>query len=267
MGSEQPAGATLRETVRKRDDVLASVRESPAQKPTLVDRLDISRSTVDRAIDSLLDAGLVRRVDGSYSLTPQGRLMLEAHDEYVAATETFADAAPLLDSLPTDAEVPRSLFERGTIKIADPHAPESAITGAVEELQSSDRLLVFSPVVKSNYVRLVHQEMADRDLEAELILERSASSSLRSLAGVSGAVEGLLDADQFSLSQTEADLPLMLYLLLGGERDVVGITVHEDGGIVGSVTSDDPEAVAWGRETFTEVNSAAEQLPKSIIGL
>jgi predicted transcriptional regulator len=267
MGSEQSTADALRQTVRKREEVLSALRASTTRKPELVDALGVSRSTVDRAIDALTESGLVRRVDGEYHVTPQGRLALEAYRTYVERTETFAEAAPLLANIPIDASIDRSLLDRGTIRVAEPHAPENAITDAVNELQSSDELLVFSPVVKSSYIRLVHEEVEERGLDVDLVLGRGASELLVSLVDVTEAVEGLLDADPFSLYETDADLPYMLYLLLGGETDAVGVTVHEDGGIVGSVTSRDPDAVEWARDRFDEFFATAEPVPDSALEL
>lgn len=259
MRGDDLDGQQLRDVVRKRTDVLASICETPARKPELVDRLDVSRSTVDRAVDALVEAGLIRRVDGDYCVTPHGRLALEAHQEYVSSTDRFAEAAPLLATLPVETTINRSLLEHGTIRVAEPHAPENAITEAVRELKSAEQLLVFSPVVKSSYVRLVHEQVAERGLEVTLVLEAGASESLASLADVTESVEHLLASESFSLYATDRELPFLLYLMLGEESDTVGLTVHEDGGLVGSVVADDPDAVAWGRAWFDDVLADADQ--------
>ncbi|WP_276271221.1 helix-turn-helix transcriptional regulator [Haloarcula litorea] len=263
MAGDTFSGPVLRDIVRKRSDVLDSLAAGPADKPALVDRVGVSRSTVDRAVDSLVEAGLIRRRDGRYHVTEQGRLALTTYEEYVERTDALAAAGPVLAGLPGDVSVDRRLVETGTVRIAEPHAPESAITEAVRELEAAQELFVFSPVVKSNYVRPVYEEVAERGLEATLVLEGGATESLASLAEVTGVVESLLAADSFSLYRTERDLPFMLYLMRGAESDAVGITVHEDGGIVGSVTSRDPDAVAWGRELFDEVLEDTDPVPSA----
>lgn len=265
MGVEELQGPALRETLRKRADVLASIRDAPAGKPALVERLEVSRSTVDRAIDSLVETGLIRRADGEYHATAHGRLALDTYQEYLDTTDTLAEAAPLLDGLPVDVSVPRSLFENGTVRVAKPHAPENAITEAVRELQFAEQLLVFSPIVKSNYIRLVQEQVEERDLDVTLVLETGASESLAALMDMTETVTHLLESESFSFYSTDRNLPFMLYLMLGGESDTVGITVHEDGGIVGSVTASDPDAVAWGREWFDDVMTDAETVKPSTL--
>jgi len=260
---EDLSASTLREIVRKRADVLASLRDTPAPKPALVERLDVSRSTVDRAIDALVDAGLVRRIDGEYHTTANGRLALAVYRKYVDTTDTLAEAAPLLDSLPTDVTVARSLLDAGDIRVAEPHAPENAITEAVRRLQSARELLVFSPVIKSNYIRPVHEQVRERDLDVQLVLAQSALASMEDLRDVTGAVDDLLSAESFSLYTTDRQLPFLLYVMRGDGTETVGITVHDDGGIVGSVVAEDPDAVEWGQARFEDVMVDAEQVPTS----
>lgn len=257
MDMEELQGATLRETVRKRSDVLGSLLRAPASKPDLVDRLEISRSTVDRAIDALREPGLIRRADGLYHATAHGELLLDCHREYSESTDALAEAAPILDALPVDCTIERALLENGTIRLADPHAPESALTAAIEELKTAERLRVFSPVVKSSYLSMVHEEVTEAGLETDLVLGQEATESLASLATVTETVEQLLQAESFDLFTTDDGLPFVLYLMTG-ETDAIGVTVHDDGGIVGSVTANDPEAVEWGRTLFEEMMSSVQ---------
>lgn len=263
MRRDTLGGSTLRDTVAKRTDVLASIRESPARKPELTERLDVSRSTVDRAVDSLVETGLITRDDGRYHVTAHGRLSLDARREYVESTDALADAAPLLQAIPRDAEVPRPLVEDGIIRLAKPHAPENALTAPVEQLETAERLLVFSAVVKSSYMNLVHNEVVENDLDVDLVLSEQATESLASLAGAIGTVEELLDSERFSLYTTEARLPFTLFVAPDERTEVVGIMAHENGGIVGSATCGAETALEWGRNMFDDVIADADPVQKS----
>jgi len=263
MRDDSVDGATIRDVVRKRSTVLNCLLDDPVTKPELLDRLPVSRSTVDRALDSLVDAGLVRRVDGQFHVTPSGRLAVTAYEEYVDTTATLAEAGPLLDGIPTDVTVPRSLLTTGVIEIAEPHAPESAITEAVSRLQSTERLFVLSPVVKSSYISRVYEQVAQRNIEVTLILGRDATDSLAALASMTDTVGELVSSGTFSLLTTDREPPFLLYVMCGPEGDSVGVTVHEEGGIVGSVVTKDPAAVSWGRDWFNDVRTDAEPVDPS----
>jgi len=267
MGHDELGGSTLREVVRKRADILGSLRDEAVGKPVLVERLGVSRSTVDRAVDALVGIGLVRRVDGEYHVTIQGRMALDIHEEYVESTDALGEVAPVLDALPTGAPFSRSMVETGTVRLADPHAPESAITEALDALESAKRLRVLSPVIKSGYVRPVREQVVERSLDVDLVIGQEARESLVALAEVTDAVEDLVESPSFTLYRTDRDLPFLLYLLLSGENDVAGVTVHEEGGIVGSVTTGDGAAVSWARGLYEEVVSDAEEVPPSVLDL
>jgi len=261
MGWDTQAGSTLRETVGKRADVLASIRTEPARKPALTERLAVSRSTVDRAIDSLVDGGLIDRVDGRYHITTHGELVLDAHQEYVSSTDALAEAAPILRALPPTATVPPSLIQEGVVRLAEPHSPETALMEPIQRLETADRLYVFSRVVKPSYLDLVHTEVMDSGLEVELVLGAQAVASLASLAGAIGTVEELVESDLCSLYETQQELPFTLYCAPDDRTEVAGIMTHRDGGLVGSVTSHADDALAWGRERYEEVAADAEPVP------
>lgn len=89
--------------------------DEPLYKRDLVAAVDRSRSTVDRAVRELEDAGLVARVDGGYVATVAGRL---AAEEYRAATDSLAaveGAMAALAPLPHDVSVSSALLSGATI--------------------------------------------------------------------------------------------------------------------------------------------------------
>ncbi len=91
----------------------------PLYKRDLVAAVDRSRSTVDRAVRELEDAGLVERVDGGYVATVAGRL---AAEEYRAATASLAaveGAIAALAPLPHDVSVSSALLTGAAITTAD----------------------------------------------------------------------------------------------------------------------------------------------------
>src|SRR6056297_4211338 len=91
------------ETVGRRADFLERLAEEPLRKRAMVDALGHSRSTVDRAIAALEEAGLVERTDEGYVSTLAGRLAVERYREYVADSAAVLDAGGVLAPLPTDA--------------------------------------------------------------------------------------------------------------------------------------------------------------------
>ncbi|WP_455550781.1 hypothetical protein [Haloarcula laminariae] len=72
--------SSLRNVLDKRSDVLRYLSETSARKPELVDELPISRSTVDRSIQDLLEVDCVTEIEGRYTATKTGLLALTEYD-------------------------------------------------------------------------------------------------------------------------------------------------------------------------------------------
>jgi len=262
------AGETVRGATRKRANVLAAVAAGTARKPALVDALDVSRSTVDRAVDDLTDAGLVADEGGEVVATAAGTLALSARREYEALTDALGEAAPLLAATAEDAPLDRTLFAGADVAIADPQAPEAALTPAVEAVAEADRLEGFAPVVKSNYASLVYEGVRERDLTVELVVGRETLASAASVATPGGHddLAAVLAAGPVTLLGTDEALPYALWIArVEDGDDTVGVTVHDGGAIVGVVANDDPAAVEWAEGVYAGYRDDAEPFDPSLL--
>jgi len=265
MSSDGGTGEPIREAVGKRSEFLAVLREGAFHKPALVEELSVSRSTVDRAIDDLTGAGLVERGADGYTVTLNGRLAHDAYREYAALTDGLAAARPLLDALPASTRLPPGVLAGADVEIAEPHAPEGALSQAVSTLERSSTLRGFAPVVKTNYVALIHEAVVENDLAVEIVVEERTRESLPAIARGSDELRELLASPAVSLLEVEEELPYALWLMDTPERAVAGITVHDAGGIVGVVTNDRPDAVDWCEALYDEVRADATELSPSAL--
>jgi len=259
---------TMRETVARRRPVLRALRDAPRGKPGLVEALPVSRSTVDRAVSELLGADLVERDDDEYRLTGSGALALAAHEEYIDRTDGIAAATPVLNALPDATALDGALLDGCEVHLAEPRAPEGALSAAVSGLREATALRGFAPVVKSSYITLLHEEVTERNLEVEIIVERDVQDSFERLPHVREELGALLAADSFRILATERSLPCALWTMESDDgHDLGGVTVHDAGGIVGVLVNDDPAAVEWCRESYETVRADAERLPPEQLGL
>jgi Bacterial regulatory protein, arsR family. len=72
-----PGTEAVEQTIRTRRAFLAALRRGPQRKRELVAALETSRSTVDRAIGDLADAGLVTETAAGVKITLAGRMAVE----------------------------------------------------------------------------------------------------------------------------------------------------------------------------------------------
>lgn len=166
-------------TSPNRISLLDALEDGPLQPAELVDRLELSRSAAQRNLKELTDLGWIRRVDGGYTCTVGGRLVLAAYDELIATVglvETYGESLEPLD----EAGMPLSpaVLESATVVTAtetDPHAPLRYYTERVRELEPS-RFLGIVPVV-SPLFNEAHRTLLERGGEGELVLDAAALSA------------------------------------------------------------------------------------------
>lgn len=114
----------LFETVARRHDFLALLSEEPLDKASIVRQLDVSRSTVNRAISTLNSYGLVERTDSRYRTTAFGEAVSRHFQQTLSTVDRLVEARPLLERI-SDLAPPLMLFRDSTVitNEHDRHAP------------------------------------------------------------------------------------------------------------------------------------------------
>lgn len=168
-------------TSSNRVSLLDALEDGPFQPAELVDRLELSRSATQRNLRELTDLGWARRVDGGYTCTVGGRLVLAAYSELIATVSLVEEYGGSLEPL---AEAGMSLsppiLESATVITAtenDPHAPLRYYTERVRELNPS-RFFGIVPVV-SPLFNEAHRSLLEEGAEGELVLDSAALSASR----------------------------------------------------------------------------------------
>jgi len=246
----------LVEVINRRMDVLAAL-DTPRQKRDLVEELDLSRSTVNRAVRQLESLGLVAR-DGGYRQTVAGRLVAQAYAEFVADLGDVVRMEGLLTALPPDAPMNLALTRGATVHRSSPAAPTASLDRSVEILRNASRVRVATPRISREDIFEVAREEAETGTEIEFIFGADLVAHVRErrpewLAAMAGC-EGC-----------------SLYVLPGLVINVgvarlsdgwhAGMVVYDGGGdFQGIVENDSLEAYAWGEAALEELRSAADPL-------
>jgi len=188
----------------------------PRQKCELADDLEESRSTIDRALRELEDAGFVERADRGYRTTLTGELALEAYRRYSARLDGLVAARDALDSLPTDAALDGALFEEATVSLptsCSPHAPVEALESL---LDGADHARVFATAVIPAYVDIYYEQIVEEGMTADIVCAEGVldwilarrEEQLTAIAGCDGVTLWETSADRaVSLVVTEREDP------------------------------------------------------------
>ncbi|UPV74257.1 DUF1724 domain-containing protein [Halorussus limi] len=243
-------------TVVKRGAVLDRLAAGPATKRDLRDELDVSRSTVYKAVRELEDRGLVTETDEGVALTLVGRLLGEERRTFEERVAAVTDSESLLSVLPDDAPVTTDLLVGAETVRGERHAPTRPVEYIDDFVRRTDRIVGFTPVVLPQYVDMFHEEVVGDDLTADLVLEAPVVEYLRESHGE--RLDEALATGRLSIRRTDETLPFGLVVAEG--EGLVLIIYDEAGDLRGVLLNDTPAALEWGAELFRTYWDRASEL-------
>jgi predicted transcriptional regulator len=233
-------------TVVKRAAFLDRLADGPASKRDLRDELDLSRSTVYKAVRELEESGLAVETDDEVRLTLVGRLLAEEYRGFEARVCAVHDQKSLLSVLPADAPVSTDLVTGAEAVLAERHAPTRPVAYIDELVRSVDYVFGLAPVVLPQYVDLFYEEVVDSGLTADLVLEAPVVEFLWEDHGEKMAEA--LETGRLSVHQTDETLPFGL--IASEDEGIVLIVYDESGELRGVLLNDTEAALDWSERVF-----------------
>lgn len=250
--------ADLISTVARRERLLAALHESPLAKCDLVRLLDVSRSTVDRAVRSLESEKLVERRDEGYGLTLVGRLVYEEYRGFAERTAGLLCAAPGLDMLPVDTAFDPASLVGADLTLAERATPYRPGDRHLELIDDAERVRLLSTAISPRYVEVVREAVVERETTVHLgvttpVAERLVEDHATALCEV-------LETGGVELRELDDGPPFSLGLFYGPEQTVFGALVYDGGTPRAYVENDTHEAAAYGEECFERYWASAEPI-------
>ncbi len=250
------------DVLRKRLDVLRRLARAPAYKRDLVDEMDHSRSTINRAVDDLTGVDLVRRGDDGFTATIAGQLALERLSTFQTHLDDIVDAEAVLAPLPHDAPVEPAAVTGGEAVLAADPAPYRPQEGLQEDLTDAACYRALLPALDdSRQVRLLYEHVVTEGRPAELVVAPEVLETLR--AEFPRQTAAMAEAEEFRLLVAEPP-PFALGLVALGdgpgesEETTVHVTVFgEQGGVHGAIVNETSEAVRWAEGLYAAVREDA----------
>jgi predicted transcriptional regulator len=246
-------------TALKRIEFLAALSEQPAEKRKLVDRLDVSRSTVNRGLWDLEQLGLVRYDTDRYDLTAGGRILYDQYQELAESAVAVLDADGLLSALPPTAPIDVDFLRDAEVVTATGSSPSFPILRVADIVRDADALKVVIRTHTSPQVaEAVREAVRETDGPAEFLLPRDQYEHVRAaypwvgeLVATGRLDVSLIERPPYSLVVAERD---------SGDRAC--LVVYEDERIEGVIANDDPTAVEWASETHAAFRERATTAPE-----
>lgn len=250
------------EILAQRLDFVDQLEDGPLHKPDLVETLHHSRSTVDRAIRDLEEAGFVERVRRGYVTTQTGRLLAEQYRTFLEEFDARMAGSEVVDAIPADHEVPLAVFEDATVDRVD--GPYELFSRVSDVVGAHDRCRIALPnVFDSRHVRGWHSQVVRGDRTIELFTSPSVLDQLAAefpqltneLAAADGFHAHELDPPPFGLvapASVGADT-------VADDAGEVLLITYEDDGIAGVVETAGPGAESWMDDQFEAFRASGER--------
>lgn len=228
-----------------RRQLLHAVEDGPADKQSLVEEVGVSRSTVDRAVRELEEAGLVARTGGAVSLTTTGRIALVAHGRLSDTIRGLGAASDLLRHLPVDSVPDPVIFQGGTVVEGSPEVPQRPATTLSELVAESEEVRGVALSVEPQLVTAGRDAIVEREVDMTIVVPETVVARL--LGAHEEALEDSLEAG-IDLRQTDQDVPFGVMLFDRPAGSIAALLVYGESGLRGIVTNDRDAAVAWGQQ-------------------
>lgn len=237
-------GIDLLDRLTARRDLIACLKREPLSKPELVEACGVSRSTVDRGVAALADAGIVARGErGRYELTLFGEVVTREVERTLDRMESLVAVSDFLGELSSDIGVDADLFDGATINYTSGQGMATiieAFDGASEvRLVDPPFPLVFiglaldtGPLVDGEIISLVR-----RDILVEL--SAFSPSIVESFLTAGFDLYEIDDHLPFSFALVDRPAGLTLCLVLGNGRDGLAL-----------VETEASTAIEWGEALF-----------------
>jgi predicted transcriptional regulator len=246
------------ELLARRATLLRLLRERPRLKRELAEELSVSRSTVDRAVRNLEATDYVARGE-TVSLTLEGRLALDAFEQFTGVIRGLDDTSRVLEHLPESATLDVSMLRDATVVTPDRDAPQRPIASFVEEAERATKVRGFGSAVLPSVVSVFRDRIVDHDAVFDLTVPESVLDEL--LASQRGVVEECLDSGRLTLRTASTSLDYSLLLVEQRDRTAVCALVYGDSGVAGVVKNDTDDAVRWADRVYERLRKDATDLP------
>lgn len=243
---------------RHRARILDELSGEPLRPTDLCDRVDVTRTTIQRILAEFHERTWVEKRDGQYRATITGQRINEQYQ----ALETTVRRADRISPLAThlsgfDAQLPPAAFETGTITAASDQEPLAAVDRIVEWLEESEGMHIrtTTPIVARSFNETVARLLESGTISVEMIIDRGV------LERSAEQFEGALERGQVNqkVSVSVAQSPLTDGVMV--REDSAGIAAYDETNNVRAVLESDDEAVvSWAEEQFEAIKSRSRPL-------
>lgn len=225
--------------------LLEALADRDRPKGELEATLDVSRSTVDRAVRSLEESGVVTRRGGAVALTTFGRVALDGYTSFRRGLEALDRARPMLPNPEDEATpIPFGFFQGADVVTATRSSPHRPVVAFQQFLQDVDSVESVVTGILPEYVRSYRTQVVEADLEADLVVEPAVLDDL--LATYWEPLEEAIETGRVRIYEA-AGTPPASVKIGSGETTEAALLAYGPQGVGGFARTTSAEGVRWAR--------------------
>lgn len=223
----------------------------------LRERLDCSRTTIQRNLDVLVEEGLVSNSDRSYSLNPGGRYLSDPFLSLLETTEVYERLQPFLKWIDKSAlDIDLRHFRDATLQTpreGDPYAMINHHVAAIRSAETGFALLSFTGL---HATEAAHEQVTENGAEFELVVEPDVADTFQSSPQYAELMADLREAAGFTVWVTEDTIPFGLCQL----GETVQIVAGDDGEPKALVETEAKPVREWAQDTYADYKTQATRV-------
>lgn len=242
--------------------VLEEVSSHPQTRAGLEASTDVSKVTIGRILDDLLDRGWIVKTGDTYKTTPIGEVIAADFSQLRTTVETaqkLRSIAPYLSEIQFDVRC----LDDATITVSDPADPMAPFERPIELLRGAERARFLSRMISPVVLEVVHEAVVEGDLSIEAVLSDSVRERIESDQEMTTWTRDILDSTRAHAYLSEETTPFEAAMI----DDVVAILVTDGDDIVrGFIETTDATVQQWFDAEFESHQESARPLRPVDIG-
>ena len=244
------------DVVNQRSDVITQLTAEPLYPRDIVDKGNISRSTVTRALSALEEADLVEKQNGKYVATRLGELAVQRFESYRTEIKTLLSTKPLVQAFPEADSPPIELVDGADIYLRSEHGafrPPEIVEETLRK-EKGDTIAYFPTVINPNLPRIWYHNAIDSGNDMAIVLDDETydnledrySNELATIANKPDSSMYVGDGPSFGLVCVETS-----------DQYTVLIVIYSGGAIEGTIVTHSVELHLWVKELFDQIRADA----------
>jgi predicted transcriptional regulator len=255
----QPAIEDIIDVIGNRWNVLEALHGTLLTKPELESTLNVSRSTVNRAVSELEEAGLIKRSppDG-YQITAFGQPIYHLCLRMGRCLDGITEAYLLDSKLPSGELGEVVMFDGATVVQPEAHAPDRPLQELLGRIESTSSLRGCTPVVLQQYVDVCHEQVMHENLELELVVTSDVRDCLETT--YTEQLAEALQQPHVYIYEMQQSLPFGIMIFDDDPTQEAGLVLYSEAGVSGIITNDNQLALGWARQMYHDHKAQAAKV-------